>query len=491
MIARFFISISIFILILVSNSQANAQASHNIDSLINSSKLLLKQSKPDNSIKLLFIAINSDKISSDTLVLCKILLAEAYRQKQEYQKGKEILFRELETPHISNYNKAYLYNRLAALFAEGGTSENGSRHDSVITYSDLSISISSKYKYNDLKYLSYNELGFAYNKIGDTANSRQYLELAYSGFVEQGDTANIMNTSINLSNRYYSLGKISKAVALIDTAINIGNPEKQKNLYMRLYLQKADFLSNSNNYKLAYKYLSKARMIQKVFFHDRINKQINEMSAVYDLKLKEAKILEVEKENKIERQQTRFLIFALLASLIIIAVLIFSFQLRRKFLIQKRELVRSENMNLKKDLEFKNKELVTNALSLAQQMEYNIDISERLKSIMPIGNEKVKYELMKTIKALSSNQNSKVSEEFETRFSKVHNEFYKKLRLNYSQLTPTEIKICAFLKLNMSTKDIAALTNRSPRTIENTRHSIRKKLAIDSETNLVNFLLDL
>lgn len=100
-------------------------------------------------------------------------------------------------------------------------------------------------------------------------------------------------------------------------------------------------------------------------------------------------------------------------------------------------------------------------------------------------------ELMQTIKALSSNQNFKVWEEFETRFSKVHDEFYKKLRINYPQLTPTEIKICAFLKLNMNTKDIASLTNRSPRTIENTRQSIRKKLTIDAETNLVNFLLDL
>ena len=491
MIARFFISISIIILILVSNSQANAQANHKLDSLINSSKLLLKQSKPDNSINLLFIAINSDEINSDTLVLCKILLAEAYRQKQEYDKGKEILFRELETPYISNYNKAYLYNRLAALFAEGGTSKGGSIHDSVITYSNLSIAISVKYKYDNLKCLSYNELGFAYGELGDTAKSRYYLELAYNGFLVQKDTANIMNTSINLSTRYYCIGNTPKAVALIDTSIKIGKLHKQKNLYMRLYLQKADFLFKADSCKSAYKLLDKSRIIQRDFFHDRINKQINEMSAAYDLQLKEAKILEVEKENKIRNQQTRFLIFALLASLIIIAVLFFSFRLRRKFLIQKRELVRSENMNLKKDLEFKNKELVTNALSLAQQMEYNIDISERLKNIMPIGNEKVKYELMKTIKALSSNQNSKVWEEFETRFSRVHNEFYEKLRLNYSQLTPTEIKICAFLKLNMSTKDIAALTNRSPRTIENTRHSIRKKLAIDSETNLVNFLLDL
>lgn len=490
MIIRIFISISIVVLIFISNIKVEAQENHNLDSLISSSRLLLKQSKPDNSIKLLFVAINSDKISGDTLALCNILLAEAYRQKREYDKGKDILFRELETTHLSNYNKAYLYNRLAALFAEGGTSESRA-NDLAITYSDLSIVISSKHKYDNLKCISYNELGFAYNKLGDTDKSKYYLELALQGFIEQSDLANAMHTSINLSNTYYALGDIPKAITLIDEAINIGVPNKQKNLYMRLYLQKADFLSKEGNYKLAYEFLKKSRNIQRDFYHDRINMQINEMSAAYDLQLKEARILEVEKENKIERQQTRFLIFALLASLIIIAFLVFSFRLRRKFLIQKRELVKAENINLKKDLEFKNKELVTNALTMAQQMEYNINISERLKAIMPIGNEKVKHELMQTIKALSSNQNSKVWEEFETRFSKVHDEFYKKLRVNYPQLTPTEIKICAFLKLNMSTKDIASLTNRSPRTIENTRQSIRKKLAIDGETNLVNFLLDL
>ena len=73
MISRFFISISIIILILVSNLQIKAQGNHNLDSLIHSSKSLLKQSKPDNSIKLLFNAINSDEINNDTLVLCNIL----------------------------------------------------------------------------------------------------------------------------------------------------------------------------------------------------------------------------------------------------------------------------------------------------------------------------------------------------------------------------------------------------------------------------------
>lgn len=371
---------------------------------IGSKKLILSQiehylshSESDKATKLIFQILSLEELNTDTINLCKILLSEAYRQKREYSKGKEILFRVLKTPNLSSSNKAYLYNRLAALFAEGGTSKGGSRHDSVIAYSNLSVAISSKYQYDKLKCLSYNELGFAYNKLGDTAKSRYYLELAYQGFMEQKDTANIMHTSINLSNAYYSLGNTQKAITILDEAIDIGKPNFQKNLYMRLYLQKSDFLYIEGNYKLAYEFVMKSRKIQQDFYHDRINMQINEMSAAYDLQLKEARILEVEKENKIERQQTRFLVLALLASLIIIVFLVISFLLRRKLLIQKRELVKSENMNLKKDLEFKNKELVTNALTMAQQMEYNIDISERLKAIMPIGNEKVKYVLFHDI----------------------------------------------------------------------------------------------
>ena len=85
-----------------------------------------------------------------------------------------------------------------------------------------------------------------------------------------------------------------------------------------------------------------------------------------------------------------------------------------------------------------------------------------------------------------------VWEEFEYRFQNVHEEFYQNLKKKFPDLTPAEIKLAAFLRLNMNTKEIASITNQSVNSLETARYRLRKKLGItNQEVNLVNFLLDI
>lgn len=82
--------------------------------------------------------------------------------------------------------------------------------------------------------------------------------------------------------------------------------------------------------------------------------------------------------------------------------------------------------------------------------------------------------------------------ELQDRFQQTHEGFYKALqKVAAEPLTPVEVKIATLLKLNLSTKDIANLTNRSPKTIDNTRSILRKKLNLDKQDNLVDYLLGL
>ncbi|MGX9987466.1 helix-turn-helix transcriptional regulator [Soonwooa purpurea] len=82
--------------------------------------------------------------------------------------------------------------------------------------------------------------------------------------------------------------------------------------------------------------------------------------------------------------------------------------------------------------------------------------------------------------------------EFETHFTKVHPNFYAKLSHQFPNLTPNEKKMCAFLRLNMSTKDISAITQQSVNSIMVSRSRLRKKLKIQGEEqNLINFLMNL
>ena len=82
-------------------------------------------------------------------------------------------------------------------------------------------------------------------------------------------------------------------------------------------------------------------------------------------------------------------------------------------------------------------------------------------------------------------------EVFETAFDDVHEDFLNRLKARFPTLTPKELRLCAYLRMNISTKEIAPLMNISIRGVEICRYRVRKKLNIDRDTNLTSLIIDL
>ena len=103
--------------------------------------------------------------------------------------------------------------------------------------------------------------------------------------------------------------------------------------------------------------------------------------------------------------------------------------------------------------------------------------------------DETKQAIHKISQDLRTNTDDKMLNEFSLRFQEVHAGFYEKLLQAYPDLSQNELKLCAFLRLNMSTKDIAELTGQQLASIDKARYRLRKKLELPgSETNLVTFL---
>jgi DNA-binding CsgD family transcriptional regulator len=81
-------------------------------------------------------------------------------------------------------------------------------------------------------------------------------------------------------------------------------------------------------------------------------------------------------------------------------------------------------------------------------------------------------------------------EKFEVHFDQVYEDFLKKLRINYPPLTPKDLRLCAYLRMNLTTKEIAPLLNISFRGVEISRYRLRKKLDIERVENLTDFLMN-
>jgi DNA-binding CsgD family transcriptional regulator len=114
----------------------------------------------------------------------------------------------------------------------------------------------------------------------------------------------------------------------------------------------------------------------------------------------------------------------------------------------------------------------------------------RIKKNLDSG--KTAEDFKKIIKTL--NEEDKISEDwnnFAIHFDKVHSSFLTALKNQFPALTPNELKLSAYLRMNLSTKEVAQLMNISVRGVEISRYRLRKKLELPTETNLFNFLMSI
>jgi DNA-binding CsgD family transcriptional regulator len=127
---------------------------------------------------------------------------------------------------------------------------------------------------------------------------------------------------------------------------------------------------------------------------------------------------------------------------------------------------------------------------MVQQQETNEAIIQKLHSRFVTYSTEVRCELSAIIQDLERENTSKtIWEEFEHRFIAVNPEFYQTLLQSFPDLTQNEKRLCAFLKLNMNTKEISTITGQTPHSINVARTRLRKKLGLsNSEVCTCDFL---
>ena len=96
------------------------------------------------------------------------------------------------------------------------------------------------------------------------------------------------------------------------------------------------------------------------------------------------------------------------------------------------------------------------------------------------------------VKVIDENlSNTRDWEFFKEAFNNADQEFLNKIKTKHPNLTPNDLKFCAFLRLNLSSKEIAPLLNISVRSVEIKRYRLRKKLELQHENNLIDYILEI
>ncbi|MFK8162443.1 MAG: two-component regulator propeller domain-containing protein [Lewinella sp.] len=198
------------------------------------------------------------------------------------------------------------------------------------------------------------------------------------------------------------------------------------------------------------------------------------------------------------RSKVAYLAYALL--LMVSGRLLYRLHLRRLArqarhleIVRQRELQRerivARNRELSTDVKRKSKELANTTLTLAKKNEMLLALKEELAKGR--NNSSAGIDHRKVSKLIDRNLNNKEDWAiFESHFNEVHEAFLKRLRNRHQELTTGDLKLAAYLRMDLSSKEIAPLLHISLRGVENKRYRLRKKLGLEGDDNLNRYLLE-
>ncbi len=157
-----------------------------------------------------------------------------------------------------------------------------------------------------------------------------------------------------------------------------------------------------------------------------------------------------------------------------------------KELEMEQQLMKLENEQLSQDVDMKNRELAVTSMTLNSKNELLTFIKEDLKKTSESGDSSVKSVIRTINKNITEEDSWKV---FKEAFDNADKDFLKKIKQAHQLLTPNDLRLCAYLRLNLSSKEIAPLLNISVRSVEIKRYRLRKKMDLPHEQGLVEYIL--
>jgi len=308
-----------------------------------------------------------------------------------------------------------------------------------------------------------------------------------------------------------------KALEYYNQSLNISKTIGMKAQELRSLKSISEAYRQLGNYREALINYKLFTALNDSIFSEEKHRQVAEFEARYETEKKEKENAILKQEAKIQRNQKIIFIISAIAILLVAVLFIFLFTIKRKSLLQSKKLHEKENKlhRLKLDKQEKEKEHLQKVLFAEEQInklqqeklqQKNRELSTSTLHILS------KNEVLGNIRkmAIQASNNDSLDniiwfksliheidnstnldeqwDQFKLHFESVHKGFFEKLTTVYPNLTQNELKLCAYLRMNLSTKEIAQMLHISAESVTTKRYRLRKKLQLGSEENLVGFI---
>ena len=497
----------------------------------------IRHENPDSSMVLLQEAYEEFMRSGDTLQGIEVLLEmpHQYGQRVNYAKSYDGLWLSLLLADDLKNDalKAQIYSRLGRLYSFF------KRKEEAFKYLETSLQINkdlvSKGQLNST-YLTQNYylICSTYRELGEPEMGKVYLDSSFMRYANVPDQLALEYLQFEKAFILAKENQSAEALSILqeiepwflenrpsylvlvytywgDIFNDISDLQKSETYYKRaleisdrynshvdfsplVHERLAELYVRRGDYEAAYTSLNLAKELDALLFDSRseINRPLLEIKDEFrrskeeqERLIQEQRLEQLEQEDKISFLQ-RIILLGTIFFLLILGW-IYLRNIRSKHKAEKQLLQRSKELEIQKAkevLELKNKELAASALQLVEKDEFLREIKSRLRS--ESGGLKTS-EINQVLKSISVS-NSNNWEEFKLRFTAVNEKFYRKVTNEYPNLSQSDQKICALIKLNFSSKEMARLLGISVESVHTTRYRLRKKMGLERSVNLEDFI---
>jgi hypothetical protein len=326
-------------------------------------------------------------------------------------------------------------------------------------------------------------LGILYLEMNRLPKAKFYLDYSMNLHRKQQITSMIAEVLLGYGRYFERTNQAEEAIKSYEEGIGLADQVKSIDLKVEF----SDYL---------YKIFKAQKSFEKAFYYLNLNLEQKELSKKQvtreELQRKSIQRKLMKEESAIQEQQQKNNSF--IAIFVIMLIAIAAFYVRNTMIARKEiNLLVQENQeqgNLKEELELTNQQMTSQALQAIQKDETLQQIVKKIKNNQ--SDDGLNSQILKSIsKDLEKINVTKNWDEFEKRFVGIHVNFFQNLFIAHPNLSSNERRLCAFLRLDMSTKEIASLTGQTIRAIELSRIRLRKKLLLTkSDLGIFQYLAE-
>lgn len=392
-----------------------------------------------------------------------------------------------------------------------------------------------KSKNPDFQAVGWNNIAKFYIKSGDTTKAEYCFDKSIIKSLETRNDENIAHISLNISMHYIRRGNFPKAIRLFRMAEerkqyiiqdnwvgvyygirarihmhhgNLAAAEEDITIAMRYFESvnnypmliefnsiAAEIFGALNKFDQAYYYQSQVLKYQQLFDSKKDNSVENNLyyKVLLDLEKAKAKTIVLENENLVKQRRISYLltsIFVILLVLVVLFIYFLSSRYKRRILNseQQKETLLAARIRLTAELNTKNKEIASFVLNQAMVNETAGDVITQLRQLGSKSPRETQKKLYELASVLSTSQNKNIWKEFDHYFSLVNPDFFSRLTQAHSGLTSRDLRYCALISLQLSSKEMALITGMTLQSIHVLRSRLRQKLSVDRDEDLGVYL---